>query len=363
MPSVSSRLKARSASAGKLAPGGLFGARADRNFTTMAAGRILVAGAGAIGSIVGARLHLAGHRVTMLGRQAHLAAIARDGLHVTGILGESRARGLELATDPAKLDGRYDLILCTVKPYDTASIADAISDRLAYDGLIVSMQNGLGNIEALAERFWISRVLGARVIFGAEIPHPGAAHVTVFADPVAIGPDPQQHRGSAPALERRARESAAMIDAAGVPALGCADIMPIIWTKLVYNVALNPLGALFEMTYGALAADADLRAIIDDLIEEAFAVAARAGVRMPFADAAAYRTAFYERLVPATASHRPTMLSDLKRRARTDIDALSGKIVELAARHEISVPMNLAMVRMIHGAERRRAVQLATEAK
>jgi 2-dehydropantoate 2-reductase len=227
----------------------------------------------------------------------------------------------------------------------------------------VSMQNGLGNIEALAERFSISRVLGARVIFGAEIPHPGAAHVTVFADPVAIGPDPQQHREAAPALAARAKEIAAMIDAAGVPALGCADIMPVIWTKLVYNVALNPLGALFEMTYGELAADADLRAIMNDLIEEAFAVAASAGVRMPFASAADYRAPFYERLVPATASHRPTMLSDLKRRGRTDIDSLSGKIVELGARHGIGVPMNLAMVRMIHGAERRRATQLAAEEK
>ncbi|MHB8384203.1 MAG: ketopantoate reductase family protein [Candidatus Binataceae bacterium] len=327
----------------------------------MAARRILIAGAGAIGSVIGARLHLAGHRVTILGRPAHLAAIARDGLHVTGLLGESRTHGLALATRPAELDGRYDLILCTVKPYDTASIAEAISDRLTSDGLIVSLQNGLGNIEALAERFSISRVLGARVIFGAEIPHPGAAHVTVFADPVAIGPDPRQHRDAAPALAARAKEIAAMIDAAGVPALGCADIIPIIWTKLVYNAALNPLGALFEMTYGALAADADLRAIMDDLIEEAFAVAARADVRMPFTDAAEYRAAFYGRLVPATASHRPTMLSDLRRRARTDIDALNGKLVELAARFGIRVPMNLAMVRLIHGAQRRRAAQMATE--
>ncbi|MGH7781247.1 MAG: ketopantoate reductase family protein [Candidatus Binataceae bacterium] len=340
---------------------GLFGLRFDRTFSMMAAQRILIAGAGAIGSVVGAHLHQAGHRVTMLGRPAHLAAIARDGLHVTGLLGESRVRGLTLAADPAELGGRYDLILCTVKPYDTASIADAISDRLDRDGIIVSMQNGLGNIEALAERFSISRVLGARVIFGAEIPHPGAAHVTVFADPVAIGPDPKQHRELAAALETRAHEIAATLGAAGVPALGYADIMPIIWTKLVYNAALNPLGALFETSYGALAADTDLRAIMDDLIEEAFEVAARAEVRMPFSDARAYREVFYGRLIPATASHRPTMLSDLDRRARTDIDALNGKIVELGARHGIDAPINATMVRMIHGAERRRAAAMAAE--
>jgi len=329
----------------------------------MAAERILVAGAGAIGSVLAARLHHAGHRVTMLGRPAHLAAIARDGLHVTGLLGELRVRGIALAADPSELEGRYDLILCTVKPYDTESLAGAIQDRLAGDGVVVSMQNGLGNLEALGARFGISRVLGARVIFGAELPRPGAAHVTVFADPVAIGPDPAQHREHTPALETRARAIAAMIDAAGVPSLSCADIMPIIWTKLVYNAALNPLGALFAASYGALAADPDLRTIMDDLIEEAFAVAARAGVRMPFAGAAAYREVFYGRLVPATASHRPTMLSDLQRRARTDIDALNGKIVELGARHGIDVPVNATMVRMIHGAERRRAAQMAAEGK
>ena len=325
--------------------------------------RILIAGAGAIGSVVGARLFASGHRVTMLGRRAHLDAIARDGLRITGLLGESCVRGITLAAEPGELDGRYDLILCTVKPYDTASLASALADRLADNGVVVSMQNGLGNIEALAQRFSIARVLGARVIFGAEIVHPGSAHVTVFADPVAIGPDPKQHREHAGALAARAREIASIIDAAGVPSVACDDIMPIIWTKLVYNAALNPLGAIFEFTYGDLAADPDLRAIMDDIIAEAFAVAARAGVRMPFASAGAYREVFYGKLVPATAGHRPTMLRDLKQRARTDIDALSGKIVELARRHEIAAPVNAAMVRMIHGAERRRARQLAAEAK
>jgi 2-dehydropantoate 2-reductase len=339
----------------------LFDLRFDRTFTTMATERILIAGAGAIGSVIAARLHQANHRVTILGRPAHLAAIARDGLRVTGLLGESCARGIELAADSAELEGRYDLILCTVKPYDTASLANAIVDRLAPGGVIVSMQNGLGNLEALGARFGISRVLGARVIFGAELLRPGAAHVTVFADPVAIGPDPMQHREDSPALEARARVIAAMLDAAGVPTVARADIMPIIWTKLVYNAALNPLGAIFEASYGALAADPDLRAVMNDLIEEAFAVAARAGVQMTFAGAAAYREVFYGRLVPATAGHRPTMLSDLKWRARTDIDALNGKIVELAARHGIEAPVNNTMVRMIHGAERRRAAVLAAE--
>ena len=325
----------------------------------MPEGPILVAGAGAIGSVVGGMLHAAGHRVTMLGRREHLDAIARDGLRISGLLGEHLVRGLDLADDPARLRTRFPLILVTVKSYDTAELAGAISDRLADDGLVVSLQNGLGNIELLAERFSLARVLGGRVIFGAEIVRPGATHVTVFADPVAIGPDPQQHRELSARLEQGAQSVAAMLTAAGVPTVAAADVMPVIWTKLIYNAALNALGALHEMSYGELAGDSDLAAVMNDVIGEAFAVASRAGVRLPFADAGAYREVFYGRLIPATASHRPTMLFDLKNRGRTDIDSLNGKIVELGDRFGVDTPANRMLTRLIHDAERRRATSRA----
>jgi 2-dehydropantoate 2-reductase len=315
---------------------------------------ILVAGAGAIGSVVGGMLHAAGHRVTMLGRREHLEAIARDGLRITGLLGEHLVRGLDLADHAARLRSSFQLILVTVKSYDTAELADAISERLAEDGLVVSLQNGLGNIEALAERFSLARVIGGRVIFGAEVVRPGATHVTVFADPIAIGPDPQQHRELSAPLERRARSVATMLDASGVPTVTVADVMPVIWTKLIYNAALNALGALHELSYGELAADSNFAAIMNDVIDEAFAVASRAGMRLPYADASAYREMFYGRLIPSTASHRPTMLFDLKNRGRTDIDSLNGKLVELGERFGVDTPANRMLTRMIHDAERRR---------
>jgi 2-dehydropantoate 2-reductase len=337
----------------------LFDRAPEVNFTTMLTEPILVAGAGAIGSIIGGMLHAAGHRVTLLGRKAHMEAIARGGLHISGLLGEHTICGLDVAIDPAALRERYAVILCTVKSYDTAALADATALRLAEGGIVVSLQNGLGNIETLAERFSLARVLGGRVIFGAEVPRPGHAHVTVFADPVAIGPAPSLHGGLSAALHARAREIATIIDAAGVPTVACADIIPVIWSKLLYNVALNPLGALLGLHYGALADDPDLRAVMDDVIEEAFAVAHRLGVALPFADAAAYRTLFYGKLVPVTYSHRPTMLLDLTARGHTDIDALNGKIVELADKLGLGAPANRMLVRMVHGAERKRARELA----
>ncbi len=319
---------------------------------------ILIAGAGAIGSFIGAMLHRNGHRVTMLGRQAHFAAAARTGLKITGLFGDHLISGLDLIDDASKLKGRFALILVTTKPYDTAQIATAIADRLADDGLVVSLQNGLGNIEALAVRFGIARVLGGRVIFGAEMREPGTTHITVFADPIAIGPDPAQHGEAAPTLEARAREIASMLDTAGVPTVAVSDIMPVIWNKLLYNAALNPLGALFGMTYGQLAGDRDLKLILDAVIDEAFAVASGLGVRLQFADAAAYRAVFYGRLIPSTKDHRPTMLGDLRGRGRTDVDSLNGKIVELGDCLGLKAETNRILTRMIHAAERARRAEM-----
>lgn len=313
---------------------------------------ILIAGAGAIGSILGGMLHEAGHDVTLLGRRAHLDAVARRGLKISGLLGNRTVSGMKLADDPAKLGARFDLILCTVKSYDTESIATALRDRLTDDGVIVSMQNGLGNIESLTETFGRRRVLGARVIFGAEVPSPGCAHVTVFAQPVAIGPAPALNLEDSPTLAERARAIAAMVDAAGVPTVAVDDIMPVLWTKILYNVALNPLGALLRLNYGALAADPDVRPIMDRAIDEAFAVARAVGVALPFSSAEEYRKFFYEQLLPPTVSHRPTMMHDLHVRGRTDIGALNGKIVELADRFGVDAETNRMLTRLIRAAER-----------
>jgi len=313
---------------------------------------ILIAGAGAIGSILGGMLHDAGHDVTLLGRRAHLDAIARSGLKISGLLGARVVSGMKLVDDPARLAGRFGLILCTVKSYDTESIAAALADRLTADGVVVSMQNGLGNLESLLERFGRPRVLGARVIFGAEMRSPGSAHVTVFAQPVAIGPAPALHREDSPALAGRARAIAAMLDAAGVPTVSVGDIMPVLWAKILYNVALNPLGALLRQTYGALAADQDVRPIMNRAIDEAFAVARALGVALPFSDAAEYRKVFYEQLIPPTVNHRPTMLHDLHVRGRTDIGALNGRIVELADRLGLDAETNRMLTRLIRAAER-----------
>jgi 2-dehydropantoate 2-reductase len=216
----------------------------------------------------------------------------------------------------------------------------------------VSVQNGLGNLEFLAQHLGSENVLAARVIFGAEIEQPGCVRVTVMAEPVALGPAPDLSGDAAPALAARAEQLAAMLSATGIPAQAAGDIRPWLWTKLFYNAALNPLGALLKVHYGALGADPELRRIMDAIVHEAFALAQRLEVRVPFRSAADYLSVFYDRLLPATFDHRPSMLADLEYRGRTEIGALNGRIVEMAAGMGLDAPANRMITALIAARER-----------
>ena len=314
----------------------------------MAEESILIAGAGALGSVLGGLLARAGHSVTLLGRAPHLDAIARDGLVIDGLFGEHRVRGLACVTDSRALSRPFRVILMTVKAFDTSAMAAEIAPRLAPDGVLVSLQNGLGNVEAGTRAVGAARVLGGRVIFGAEIVRPGHARVTVFADPVLIGPpDPRDAR-----LGAAAATWAAALDAAGVPTAATERIVATLWEKVLYNAALNPLGALRGLTYGELAADPDGRAVMDRVIAEAFAVARAEGVALTWPDDAAYRDVFYGRLVPSTASHRSSMLQDLERGRRTEIDAICGAVAARGAGRGVAAPANQALTQLVHARER-----------
>jgi len=311
-------------------------------------GAILVAGAGALGSVLGGLLARAGLPVTLLGRATHLDVVRREGLAIEGLFGTHRVTGLGCVTDVRELAATYRTVLLTVKAYDTAAMVAALAPRLADDGVVVSLQNGLGNVEAAAGAVGARRVLGGRVIFGAELVEPGRVRVTVYADPVLIGsPD----AGDATRRATAARLAAALADA-GVPAEPSDDIVAQLWAKVFYNAALNPLGALLGVPYGRLAEDGDTRAIMDDVITEAFAVARAESVVLRWSDAAAYRETFYGRLVPATACHRSSMLQDIERGRPTEIEAINGAVAARGAALGVPTPLNAALARLVRARAR-----------
>lgn len=306
--------------------------------------RVLVAGAGALGSVFGGFLRRAGNPVTLLGRAPHVDVIARDGMHIEGIWGSHHVEGFEVATQVEQLRGPFDLILLPVKSFDTEKVARVVVPVLAENGFIVSLQNGLGNVEMLETVAGPQRALGARVIFGATLPAPGHARVTVFADPTAIG---TLHAKRHPRGDEAAQHWAETISAAGVPTVYTDRLASALWAKVFYNAALNPLGALLGVHYGALPEQGESRALMDAAIDEAFAVASAESIELPWRDAAAYRQEFYDRLVPATYDHRSSMLQDLERGRRTEIDAINGEVWRRGTQRGVATPVNETLTRLI----------------
>ena len=322
-------------------------------------GPVLIAGAGAIGSVVGGLLAAAGSTVTLLGRREHMEAVRARGLAIDGLFGTHRVTGLDCATTPAEVHGPYGAVFLTVKAYDAAEMVHSVIPHLHRDGVLVCMQNGLGTLEPAAAAAGQARMLGARVIFGAECPEPGRATVTVCADPVLIG-------ALAPAddEQRRAAAWARALAEAGIPAEPTDAIVAELWAKVFYNAALNPLGALLDLPYGGLAEDPEARAVMDLVIVEAFTVARAAGIALRWRDADAYRAEFYGRLVPATARHRSSMLQDLARGRPTEIDAINGYVAARGAALGVAAPTNVTLTRVIRARARRvaeRATRSAVE--
>jgi 2-dehydropantoate 2-reductase len=267
---------------------------------------------------------------------------------VEGLWGEHRITGLGLVARTEELVGSFDAVLLTVKSYDTAAMLAAIAPVVATDGCVISLQNGLGNVEQVVAAVGAERALGGRVIFGAVIRRPGVARVTVFADPIALG----AAVAGCGAAEERARAWTARFAAAGIPTELTASLHAHLWTKMFYNAALNPLGALLGLPYGALAADPDGCALMDAVIDECFAVAGVRGVEPLVASADAYRDLFYRRLVPSTAHHRSSMLQDLERGRRTEIEAINGCVWRYGREAGIPTPVNATMTRLIRFRER-----------
>jgi 2-dehydropantoate 2-reductase len=318
----------------------------------------LIYGAGAIGSVIGAFLHKIGRSVTYAGRGEHFRVFSEKGLRITGIWGEhfvpaEDVQDVQILSIPA-LEKQFSIILLCVKSKDTEAAAAEAAPLLKKDGIMVSIQNGLNNWEAIARQVGEDRTVGARVIFGAEIPEPGCARVTVNADDVLLGE---------PFLPVNRPLLVALEEDLSLPGIPCRivskdDIWAAIWGKVLYNCSLNPLGALLEVAYGKLGENAETRGIIKVIIEEIFHVMRAKGVKVPYQDADEYYYYLMERQLPPTVDHRASMLQDILLGRQTEIDALNGAISLYARDYGISTPYNDLLTALIKFKEKKKAFSL-----
>ena len=305
----------------------------------------LIYGAGALGSVLGGFLQKIGRRVTYAGRGAHFQALQEHGLKITGIWGEHfiPPEEIDALTSAEASRKRYSTILLCVKSKDTKTAASQAAPLLQEDGIMVSIQNGLNNWEAISQSVGEERTVGARVIFGAEIPIPGQARVTVNADDVLLGePFGTVNR---PLLQTLQED----LNLSGIPAriVGKDEIWAALWGKVLYNCSLNPLGAILEVPYGKLGDNEETRNIIKIIIKEIFLVCQALGVTLPYRGADEYYRYLLETQLPPTAGHRASMLQDIQAGRKTEIDALNGAISRYAEKLGISTPYNDLLTNLI----------------
>jgi 2-dehydropantoate 2-reductase len=302
----------------------------------MSAIRIAVLGCGAIGSLYAAHLtRAAGTEVWAVDPwREHVEAIARDGLRVTG-LAEFTAP-VRAVTDAAALPVCDFGIVATKAQHTRDAVAAA---RRALGGAaVVSVQNGIGNEEIIAEL--LPRVVRGTIVTAGAVTGPGVVRYDATGD-TWLGPfEPSPARDDEIALLAR------LFAAGGLVAHAVADARGPQWTKVVFNAATSPIAALTGLTMGPLCSDPALRTEVDRLIDEALAVCAAAGITLTGDPRKAVDEAIREAY-----AHKPSMLQDVLARRTTEIAVLNGGIAAEGRRRGVPTPAHDAMIALVRGLE------------
>jgi 2-dehydropantoate 2-reductase len=297
---------------------------------------LLIVGTGALASLFAARLAAAGLAVKMLGTWPEgLRALRAGGVRLVEPDGREIQARVQVAEDPSACRGtRFALVL--VKSWQTARAARQLRACLAEDGLALTLQNGLGNREALAQALGAARVALGVTTTGASLLNPGWVRLAGNGA-ITLGEHP------------RLGPLAVLLGAAGFTVETVADTSSLLWGKLVVNAAINPLTALLDAPNGELLARPAGRALLAAVANEAAAVAAALGVRLPYPDP----VAAVEDVARRTGANFSSMLRDVQRGAPTEIDAINGAIVQAGERAGVPVPLNRALWLLIKSVEKR----------
>ena len=300
--------------------------------------RVCVVGCGAVGSLFAANLaQLDDVEVWAydLARD-HVDAINEHGLRLSGA-GKVRSRPRATA-DAGELPACDFGIVATKAMHTSAAVAAAA--HAFRDGCVASVQNGIGNEEAIAE--YVARVIRGTTFPAGKLVEPGHVQWDVKGD-TTLGPfEPQ------PAPQDEIERLADACTRGGMPTRAVSDARGPQWRKLIFNAATNPLGALTRLTHGRVCERPDLRALVTGLVDEGKAVAGAQGIGLDadpeeLIDHAARRDVAYE--------HKASMLQDVEAKRATEVDFLNGGIVRFGREHGVPTPLNGAIWALVKGLE------------
>jgi len=305
--------------------------------------KIAVVGAGAMGSIFGARFAQAGHDTVLVDVAEPLVeAINANG--VTVVRGdEETVTRVPATTDPTSV-GEVDIVVFFTKCYHTAVAAEGARPLVGPTTVVASLQNGWGNGDTLAAAFPPEQVVVGVTYNSGLLEGPGRV-VHPAEQPTLVGSFVDDGDG--------ASRLADAIATAGFEASLASPVRPEIWKKLILNAATLPSAALTGMHAGALGECEDTRALVLDTTREAVAVAQALGYEIDYEERIDTILGLLEKAGPSKAS----MLQDVEAGRRTEIDVINGAVVKAADEQGVEVPINRALVQLIKGWETLRTLR------
>ena len=296
--------------------------------------KVAILGSGAMGCLFGAAFHRAGHDVTLVDvNQPHIDAINANGLEL-----DTRA-GVEHLPIPARLpadaEGPFDLVVVFTKTFHTVGALQGIAHAIGENTHLLSLQNGLGNDRKLAGVVSDERVMVGASMLPSDLEGPGKvrSHGEGYSKLYpAFGGDPAMAQAVADALTQ-----------GGLPAQLDPDIHGAIWSKAIFNAAMNPMCALTLRTPGFLGASEEARETIRAVVEEGVAAAHANGVMI---DAKPIQELTQVSMTDH-ADHEASMLQDVKAGRRTEVDAINGAIVEAAREKGVTAPVTQTLWHLV----------------
>lgn len=304
--------------------------------------KLAVVGAGAMGSIFGARFHQAGHETVLVDVvQPLVDAINADGVTVVRGDDETVTR-VPATTDPASV-GPVDIVIFFTKCYHTASAAEGARPLVGPDTVVASLQNGWGNGDVLAAAYPPEQVVLGVTYNSGLLQGPGRV-LHPAEQPTLVGSFSDAGDGAARLAEA--------LESAGLVATVASPVRPEIWKKLILNAATLPASALTGMTAGALGTCDDMLDLVSETTREAVAVAQALGYDIDFDERIGTILGLVEKAGPTKAS----MLQDVEAGRRTEIDVINGAVVRAADEVGVAVPINRALMQLIKGWETQRGL-------
>jgi 2-dehydropantoate 2-reductase len=294
--------------------------------------KVAVVGAGAVGGYFGGMFAHAGASVVLIGRPSFVEAVRREGLKIDSFQFQETVHP-EASTELSDAAGA-DLILFCVKTTDTVSVAKQLRTLLHSDALIVSMQNGVNNAEEIEAASGIA-ALPAVVYVAAAIPTAGTVKHFGRGD-IVTGPD-----------NEKARKVAEIFKLGKIPCRISENIQGELWTKLIWNCALNAISALGRVTYGEILASEDAKKLVAAAAYETLKVAQANGVQPPGLEDPEAAIAGSFKIAEQMSGMRSSTAQDFIRDKRTEIESLNGYVDRLGAKLGVATPINHALYTLV----------------